>query len=152
MIPVACVGVHYNFGPCPQIFTRALAQFHGWAAWFTWHGFPSAGLGLRHPRALRLSPSLPAPYEHRGLPFLALPPSDAHVAFWRFGPLSEGRLWPLHYPGRLDPWHTVRCPGCPLINTLLSTATLPAGPWTPAPYKTGFEPSFHTNNKTTSFW
>ena len=32
MIPVACVGVHYKFGPCPEIFFRALAQFHGWAA------------------------------------------------------------------------------------------------------------------------
>ena len=40
MIPVACVGVLYKFGPRPPIFTRALAQFRGWAAWLTWQGFP----------------------------------------------------------------------------------------------------------------
>ena len=46
-----------------------------------------------------------------GLPFLAFPPSDAHVAFWRFGSLSEGRPCPLHYLGPLDPWPTLAdCP------------------------------------------
>ena len=50
MIPVACVGVRYSFGPGPKIFTHALAQFRGWAAWLHWQGFPSAELELRHPR------------------------------------------------------------------------------------------------------
>ena len=40
MIPVAYVGVHYKFGHSPPIFTRALAQFHGWAAWLNWQGLP----------------------------------------------------------------------------------------------------------------
>ena len=51
MIPVVCVGVPYKFGPGPQIFSRALAQFRGWAVWLTWQGFPSGELELRHPRA-----------------------------------------------------------------------------------------------------
>ena len=72
---------------------------------------PLPNLKLRHPRALRLSPSLPATYERGGLPFPALPPSDAHVAFWRYGSRSAGRPCPLHYPGPLDPWPTLAdCP------------------------------------------
>ena len=107
MIPVACVDVPHKFGPDPQIFSRALAQFRGWAAWLTWQGLPSAELYLWHPWALRLSPSLPAPYERGGLPSLALPPSNAHVAFWRYESRSAGRPCPLHYPGPFDPWPTL---------------------------------------------
>ena len=64
----------------------------------------------------------------------------APVAFWRYGSRFRrvarahytipAPLGPLAYSGRL-----VRCPGCPLLNTHLSRATLPAGQWTPAPYK-----------------
>ena len=73
MIPVACVGVHYQFGPCLQIFSRALVQFRGWAAWLNWQGLPSAELKLRHPQALRLPPSLPAPNERGECPSRLLP-------------------------------------------------------------------------------
>ena len=68
MIPIACVGVRYYFGPGLQIFTRALAQFRGWAAWLHWQGYPSAELDLRTPGSLRLSPSLPTPYERGECP------------------------------------------------------------------------------------
>ena len=47
-------------------------------------------------------------------------------------------LGPLAYSGRL-----VRCPGCPLLDTHLSTTTLPAGPWTPAPPPNGFHAFIH---------
>ena len=153
MIPVACVGVHYKFGPRLLIFTRALAQFRVWAAWLHWQELPLC-------RTLTMAPLGPAgclrayqlPMNVGGCPLWHCPPSDAHVACWYPGSLSEGRPCPLHcprgilalrvpfrgspvpstlyrslgplaYSGRL-----VRCPGCPLNNTHHSTATLPAGP------------------------
>ncbi len=116
---------------------------------------PSAGLYLWHLRALRLSPSLPAPYERGGLPFLALPPFHAHVASlvlrvpYRGSPVPSTlsrSLGPLAYSGRL-----VRCPGCPLLGTHLPKPRSQPVNFTPAPLQTGFVPSLDTNNKTTSF-
>ena len=96
---------------------------------------PLPNLNLQHPRALRLSPSLPAPYEHGGLASLVLPPYDAHVAFWRYGSRFR-QVARAHYTtrslGLLCPTRPV--PGVPSTR-YLSTATLPAGPWTPAPFK-----------------
>ena len=57
-------------------------------------------------------------------------------------PFPTGHLCPVHYPGPLAySGRLVRCPGCPLLDTHLSTAMLPAGPWTPAPLQMGFVPS-----------
>ena len=154
MILVACVGVHYQFGPCPQIFSRALAQSHGWAAWLNWQGIPSAELKLWHPRALRLSPSRPAPDERGGLPSLALPPSNAHVAFWHFGPLSKGRPCPFHYPGHLDPWPSLAdfsVPGVPSTQYSTFHSHAPSRSMDSCTLQKGLEPSLNTNNKT-SFW
>ena len=134
MIPVACVGVHYQFGRGPQIFSRALAQFRGWAAWLNWQGLPSAELKLRHPRALRLSPSLPVPYERgeggggalHGIAPLPCPRAILVLRDpFRGSPVPttlSRSLGPLAYSGRLVPH-----PGCPPLNTRFPTATLPAG-------------------------
>ena len=107
MIPVACVGVHYQFGPCPQIFSRALAQFCGWAAWRNWQGLLSAELKLQHPRALRLCPSLPAPYERGECPSRLLPRICPRGISVLRVPFPMGHPCPVHYPDPLDPWPTL---------------------------------------------
>ena len=58
--------------------------------------------------------------------FLALrvPFRGSPVPITLLSPLDHGLLWP-----------TSPCPGCPLLSTHLSTATLTAGQWTPAPFK-----------------
>ena len=107
MIPVACVGVHYvNLGIALEFSSVPLHNFVAGQRGSTGRDSPSAGLYLWHPWALRLSPSLPAPDERGGLPFLALPPFHAHVASLvlrvpiRVSPMpstlsrSLGLLWP----------------------------------------------------------
>ena len=123
MIPVACVGVHYKFGPCPQIFLRALTPFRGWAAWLTWQELPSAELEPWHPRALRLSPSLPAPYERGGVALSGIAPV----------PCPHGMLVPrVPFQGSLVPtalptWH-FGAPG-PFPQVAHAHYTIPV-PWT----------------------
>ena len=130
-IPVACVGVLTNLGLALKFSSVPSHNFVAGQRGSTSRNFSSAELEPWHPRALRLSPSLPAPYECGGLPFPALPPP---MPTWHFGapvpflgspvPTTLSRSHgPLAYSDRL-----VRCPGCPLIRTHLSTATLPAGP------------------------
>ena len=80
MIPVACVGVHYKFGPCPQIFIRALAQFPGWAAWLNWQELPLCRTLTMAPPGPQAASEPSCSLQRGGLPSLALPPSDAHVA------------------------------------------------------------------------
>ena len=96
---------------------------------------PNSNYGT--PGSLRLSPSLPTPYEHGECPSWLLPricpcgisgapgpfPLGTCAHFTILVAWTHGLLWP-----------TSPCPGC-LLSTHLSTATLPAGQWTPAPYK-----------------
>ena len=77
------------------------------------------------------------PYRHCPIPMLT----------WHFGATGPFlRVTHAHYtipvPWTLGLlWSTSPCPGCPLLDTHLSTAMLPAGPWTPAPLQVGFVPS-----------
>ena len=109
MIPAACVGVPYKFRPGPLIFSRALAQFRGWAAWLNWQEFPIC-------RTLTTAPPGPEAVSKptcslRMNPGSALPgysPVYAHVAFLVLrGPFPTGRPCPLHCPGPTDPWPTL---------------------------------------------
>ena len=72
------------------------------------------------------------------MPFLAFSCRCPHgmlalrVPFpWVPVPMTLTRsLGPMAYSARL-----LRCPGCPLLSTHISPATLPAGQYSPAPYK-----------------
>ena len=87
-----------------------------------------------------------------GLPFMALPPSDAHVEFWRSGSLSEGRPWPLHYPGPLA--YSGRLSGA--LGALYSILNFQQPRSQPVnrllhPSKLGFVPSYTTNTEQPPF-
>ena len=121
--------------------------------------YPLPNLQPWHPRALRLSPSLPAPYDLGSAlpgfspltltwqaattdPFSpgAHAHDTAHAAIGSLGPTSCGPthahyaipapLGPLAYRGRL-----VRCPGCPLSDTHRSQPCSQPINRTPAPSK-----------------
>ena len=78
-----------NFRSCPRTISwlGSVAQLVGTPP------LPNSNHGTPRP-----PPSLAAPHKCGGLPSLALPPSDAHVACWCPGSLSEGRPCPVHCP------------------------------------------------------
>ena len=127
-----------NLGPAYKFSLVPLHNFVAGQLGSTGRDFrlPNSNYGTPGPRGCLRAYLLPMT---RGVPFLATPP---YMPTWHLsatGPVSDGppvpstlsrSLGPMAYSGRL-----VRCPGCPLLNTHLSTATLPAGQWTPAPFK-----------------
>ena len=142
-----------NLGPARK-FSRALAQFRGWAAWLNWQGLPSAELKLWHPRALRLSPSLPAPYERgecpswllpricpRGMSVLRVPfPRVARAHYTIPVPWNHGLLWP-----------TTSVPGVPSTQYSPFHSHAPSRSMDSCSLQRGLVPSY-TTNRTTSFW
>ena len=90
------------------------------------------------PGQLRLSPSLPTPYERGECPSWLLPCICPHgisgtpCPFLRVA-RAHSTIPVAWTHGLLLP--TSPFPGCPLLSTHLSTAMLPAGQWTPAPFK-----------------
>ena len=122
-IPVTCVGVLSNFWPCPPVFPRALARFHGWDAWLPWQELPSADSPTMAPPGTTTA-SEPTSSLNWGVPFPATPPQRP-----RGRPASQapfrGSPVPSHCPRGL--WRPgPRISGSPVPTTL---SRPPMGPW-----------------------
>ena len=174
-IPVACVGVLPNLGLALKF---SFVPLHGFVAGprgSLGRNYPLPNLQPWHPRALRLSPSLPAPYD-LGSALTGYSPSTltwqagatgpfspgarahdtAHAAIGATGPASCGPtrahyailapLGPSAYRGRL-----VRCPGCPLSDTHRSQPRSQPVTRTPAPLQRGFGPTLAPTAKRPPF-
>ena len=108
MIPIPVLVSIINLALALQFSFVPSYNFMVWQRGSLGRNYPLPNLKLQHPRALRLSPSLPAPYERGGMPSLALPPSHAHMASLApQAPFLMGHPCPLHYPGPVDPWPTL---------------------------------------------
>ena len=127
-----------NFGPGPQFSLVPLHNFVAGQRGSIGRDSLLPNTYYDTPGHLRLSPSLPTPYERGECPSWLLPRICPRGISGAPGPIPRIARAHLTIPvawtrGLL--WPTSPCPGCPLLSTHLSTATLPAGQWTPAPFK-----------------
>jgi len=132
-----------------------VAGQRGSAAWLNWQGLPSAELKLRHPQALRLPPSLPAPNERGECPTRLLPgicprgipgapgpfPRVAHAHYTNPVPWTHSLLWP-----------TTPVPWVPSTQYAHFNSHAPSRSMNSCTPPKGIVPSYTTNNRTTSFW
>ena len=113
---------------------------------------PNSNYGT--PGSLRLSPSLPTPYERgecpwqcplrcpRGILVLLVPfPWATHAHYTNSVPWTHGLLWP-----------TTPLPGGPSTQCAHVHSHTPSRSTESCTLQNGFVPSFNTNNQTTSVW
>ena len=80
-------------------------------------------------------------------------PVYAHVAFGATGPVSDGTPVPSTLSRSLGLlWPTSPVPGVPSTRYSPFHSHAPSRSMDSCTLQKGFEPSSHTNNKTTSFW